>query len=260
MALSAYTSKGLLKKHALLGSSLAVDNKRKNQRAEYQGLHKEARGLVGGGGGRKTMRGRLQSRLNTAQQTGLADIARRKGNITNELAGLRDIDLENRLDKDAAAYAGWGKEIADNPAYSWDPSTQSDLLGGLGNTPNIPDPYRARAQTALNEIGLDKAKTKEFEDAQKDTYLVRPHPDTPDVWGLGNYGYSHDAQKKTQFNANWFEKNISGAASQRAAYDKNLNSEVDRLNQQYIPLQEQEAGRKKRIQSRLELYNMFLGG
>ena len=55
-----------------------------------------------------------------------------------------------------------------------------------------------------------------------------------------------------------FEKEYGSGAQE--SYEENIMKEVDKINESYIPLQEEEEERNKRLQDRMELYNMFLGG
>ena len=90
MAISAYDPSGRLKKHALLGTSLAVDPTRTAQRGQFEELHKEA---ALSGGGREAMKGRLTGRF---QQFGqpqverLSEIAEQKAGFETEARDLRD--------------------------------------------------------------------------------------------------------------------------------------------------------------------------
>lgn len=230
MAVSAYTREGKLKKHALLGTSFGTDPTRRQARAKFKGLYEEARGASGrGGGGKDVMKGRLQSRFDEfgkGQVSRLGEISGRQQQLQTEIAGLRDPEKEAEYDKDIAAFDAWSEQRADlNP---------ESRFGGLSAyEPEIPEEYRSRAGAAL--AGMTKADKRAF--GQRTGHVANV----------------------AQFYPQWFKENIGAAQGKKQTYEQQISSEVDRINKEFIPLQTEAAGRKKRIADRLELYNMFLG-
>jgi hypothetical protein len=112
MPISAYDSEGRLKKHALKGTSFAVDPSRSAQRQQFGELYNEAK--ANPAGGREAMLGKLKSRFTkygNQQNNRLSDLAKQKELLSGQGPGLRDTDYEADLDR----YTQWQEQYGDQP-------------------------------------------------------------------------------------------------------------------------------------------------
>lgn len=90
MAVSAYDPSGRLKKHALLGTSFAIDPTQAEKRRKFKDLYEEAR--LQDTKSREATKGRLSARLKGYEQeqaSRLAKIAEQKMGFEEELANLK---------------------------------------------------------------------------------------------------------------------------------------------------------------------------
>lgn len=260
MPVSAYDQSGRLKKHALAGTSLAVDPDRAEQRSQFQELHKEAR--TAGAKGRETMVNTLTDRykkFGNPQMERLSEIAEQKQGFETQAAGLRDRKLEQ-------GFAEYTKNVeADqkNKVYK-------------GRNLHMPDEVLQGAKTKLDEMSWEERK--EWAD-NRDMYATdmgykalgqglgqgyRGAPGSKMAATLDKQYWKKQGGKKRR---EYYQGKMAtqmydekyGAAKQRA-YEENFNKEVDRINESYIPLQEEEGQRQERLADRAELYNLFVGG
>lgn len=233
--MAAYDPQGRLKKNALRGTSLAVDPKRSKQRQQFQSLYEEAR--TEAGQGRVGMAGKLQSRaqkFGAAQRSRLAEIGAQQRGFEEEYRGAFDPEKERRF----AMYEQGGGKILPKGFRSrskegWRRETESGQRYVAGKA----------------AIG---AKRQEFASAGSG--------------GETGTTFAKDSLKKlrkrgkrqlTRYAERQFEKKAGTGA--QSAYKKYIDDTRTRIDESYIPLQKETAERKRRMASRQELYNMFLG-
>jgi hypothetical protein len=279
MPVSAYDAEGRLKKHALAGTSLAVDPSREAQRRQFGELYEEAK--TDPAGGREAMLSRLSERYGDyekQQASRLAEIASRKSMFDKEVSGLRDPALEESFERykdtnardediyrwreshmpaemlDEAKKKFEGMTWEERRAWaqeSIDPSVEgADLL----ITPSV-TPERGDALKALKNVS--KLQKGDFRWDQVLPSLKKKAP-----LSEKKYWEELGGVKLRQYYGGKMAKQLyrEQYAGKEAAYLKKISDEVERINEQYIPLQEEEYERTQRLQDRVELYNMFLGG
>lgn len=218
---AAYDVEGRLKKHALLGTSLAVDPYRKEQREKFKSLYGEAKSAAGQGIGREGMIGRLQTRwqeFGQPQMSRLGEIAREKGTLQTEAAGLGDVEKEARFSEYEKWIAQPSKAIKS-------------------------ERFKRLAKGGIPQEFLDEAK-KEYDSLSKldkDIY-AKEHEINPTLGAFAKYL--------------WAER--YGTPAQQA-YKEQISAEVDKLQGRYQTLEEEEMERQEKLRSRAEFYNMFLG-
>jgi len=257
MPVSAYDQSGRLKKHALAGTSLAVDPDRAKQRSQFQELHKEAR--TAGAKGRETMVTKLTDRykkFGNPQMERLAEIAEQKQGFETEAGGLRDRKLEQRF-----------TEFEKNSEA--DRSARNNLPRNL----HMPDDVKMEAEEKLKGMGWEERRdyfgNKDVWDTGMGYSLLGQGKGVGSKISQAMPGYEEQYWKKLggKKRRGYYHGKMAsrvyadkyGAEKQRA-YEANFNKEVDRINESYIPLQEEEGQRQERLADRAELYNLFVGG
>ena len=229
---SAYDASGRLKKHALLGTSLAADPTRTAERKRYESLHEEAKGFAGQG--RAPMLTQLQSRwqeYGSGQQKRLQKIADLKGGFEEEYA-----DVVRPDPKEESRFAAYDKYIEEE-------GFKKKKVAGLKRK-GVPADFLSEAR---EQYRADKKQYRSERTAARRTekagFDPGPAPVKPGL--RGRYVKSQ------------WEERYGGAGEQ--AYRDQITAEVDKINQQYIPLQEEEFERQERLANRVDLYNLFLG-
>lgn len=261
MPVSAYDASGRLKKHALAGTSLAVDPGRAAERKQFGKLHEEA--TAAAGEGRQFMEDKLKQRFKSfgePQQARLAEIAAQKKAFEVETRGLQDPEKE-------AGFARWEKDSAENIAKKQHRWRELDM----------PEEFLSGAKKKLK--GMDWKERRAWA-SDRDMWQTQKGYDRLGG-GEGSYAkaFGGKTSRAKNWEKNWWKK-LGGTKARQyyggkmakqmyedqygpnaaGAYMKDLSDEVDRINAAYIPLREEEGERQQRLADRVEMYNMFLGG
>lgn len=221
---SAYDTSGRLKKHALLGTSLAVDPTREAERRAFEELHAEA--AASPGATRQDFVNRLSQRyagMESEQNVRLADIARQRGDFETQARGLRDLEKEDKLRDDLSKFRDWTSRYRNQEEF--------------GRNPN---PRKWKNLVAREAI--DQANKLWRRMTPQEKYEAKLQYGGQQKWMrdyvMSGEGRTRDAQK---------------------AYETDLNARIDQINAGYIPLQEEATQRQQRLADRVDLYNLFLG-
>jgi len=292
MPVSAFDAEGRLKKHALAGTSLAVDKDRLVKKRIFQNLYKEAR--ADPNAGREGMLNKLTSRYQAfgqPQTERLAEIASQKAGFEAEAGGLRNLGQEEEFGR----YNEWQDSREQN---KW---TEANF-----NTMHVPEEIRAATDAAFENMtwqerrdwareqdfaarGMgypkvlktkgekDDAKWKGIASQTQSTHAAtaflgfspagkiiqkllgkKPPPTEKKYWSKLGKMTGLEKFYKGRMAKNIYEQQ-QGAEAQKA-YQEQISAEVDRINEQYIPLAKEEGEREKRLADRADLYNLFLGG
>lgn len=240
MPISAFSDEGLLKKNALQGTSLESDPDREASRRRFESLHEEARA---GNLNQEQMQSRLAGRFQqfgNAQNERLAQIAQEQQTMLGEAKNLRNPENQKRF----AQYQGgaMNKEFRQQSKEEWKEESGEHL------------PKRRKKNTVPQQ--------KAFE-----AYLIRKY---------GNYGAWGKAARKADDQDDWKlyrdKQNRKNSRKYRQASwkeqygnvafrsnEQRISDEVDRINEKFLPNQQEAGERRARLQDRMELYNMFLG-
>lgn len=267
MAISAYGSGGRLKKHALLGSSLATDPGRIQTRKRFRSLYDEARQTTGLG--RSSMRDRLQGRF---QQFGMGQQRRIKG-IETQRTGL-EREYQGAADSaKEAGFANYNKYIG----TGGNQATWAQLTGRPSDMTSFETTlYYDKRSDKPSEYGLDRDYlTKAVEDFKKtggwtdssddfktimQTSARTQHRD-PRGWGEAmrkkNILTAQNETNMTKFLRDRLAQDF-GPGSQKA-YQQTRTDLASRIDETYIPLREEARQRLESLADRKNLYNMFLG-
>lgn len=223
---AAYDEQGRLKKHALLGTSLAVDPNRASQRQQFEELYGEAKTAASQGIGREGFLNRLSDRFGSyaqGQQPTLGELARQSQGFVTEAQKLRDFKFEDETRQRAQKF--------------------HDMTSGLRD---------AEGKVTASKFGQIKkgAKALTMEAKKKwETMTPRERAEYKVSKGVGG----------KQFMMDYVLGGEKRAMDEYATYEANINQEVDRINQSLIPIQQEYADRQQRLADRVELYNLFLG-
>jgi hypothetical protein len=223
---AAYDEMGRLKKNALLGTSLAVDPNRATQRQAFNDLYGEAKEAATQGMGREGFLSRLSSRYGDyerSQHQTLGELARQSQGFVSEAQKLRDFEKEDELRQRASKFR--------------------DMTSGLKGKDG---------KLEAAEFGqLKKSAPALVDEAQQKWKKMTPIEKAEQKVGKGVN------QRR------WIMDYVLGgekrAMDEHAAYEANINQEVDRINSSLIPIQQEYADRQQRLADRVELYNLFLG-
>lgn len=222
MALAAYDAQGRLKKHALLGTSLAVDPNRASQRQAFEDLYGEAKQAASQGVGREGFLNTLSNRYGAYERgstQSLNELARQAHGFEDEASKLRDREFEDEVRTRASKFR--------------------DMTSGLKDI----DATKFRK--------VRKAASPLVDEAQQKWKQMTPQE-------RANYTVNKGMNRK-QFAMDYVLGGEKRAMDEYAAYEAKINQEVDRINANYIPLQQEYADRQQRLADRVELYNLFLG-
>ncbi len=227
---SAFNTQGLLKKHALRGTSLAADPTRAVERGEFQALHSEAKKK---GWDREQMTASLTDRYKNfsgKQQTALADISRKK-----------------KLGED-------DYEAMDNPELNEDFKRYNSGVMNREFKVRMKNEWRdsgvRHKKTMENATKRDKAAFYDYAEGTKGKSIFSK--DDYKKWARKSNKRSLRELRKPQ----WEER--AGVNAQNREENR-INDEIARINETYIPLEQNQAQRQARLRSRMEMYNMFLG-
>lgn len=253
MAISAYGPSGRLKKHALLGTSFAVDPKQELKRKQFETLYGEAK--LAAGEGREPMLGALQSRFKgfEEEQAGrLAKLAEQKGAFEQQYAELNNPEVEENFKKYQEFLAKGEK------------GTNPEKFKGYGSGAARGIPWMMRAPQGLPEEVITEA-------------WQQWHGMTPEEqseWSRTHSHFGKKLPKKLNFQTakKWDKRQpwVVGQLAQniwadmygtqkQQEYQENLTKAQEKINTAYTSLQGEEAGRQQRLADRIDLYNMFLG-
>lgn len=245
MAISAYDPSGRLRKHALLGTSFAVDPERKKEREQFKTLYGEAK--LGAGKGREFMRGRLESQAKAFEQeqaSRLAQLAGEKAGFEEQYSQLNDPELEKRFQE--------YQQFMTGPSAS-DTGKFIDYNYLIKGPQGIPEEVLTEASKSW--YAMSPKERSEW--SQTHAHPGKKLPGKLDFWTAKKWN------KRRPWVVGQLAQNIwankYGAQSQQA-YQQKLTKAQEKINTAYMALQEEEAGRQQRLADRIDFYNMFLGG
>jgi hypothetical protein len=249
---SAYDTSGRLKKNALLGTSLAVDPDQAVQKGQFEELHAEAKGVAGQG--REPMLGRLQGRwqeFGQQQQHRLQTIAERKGSLETQYSGLGDSKMEAGFAANKRYSQGEGYNAKSTSALA-KAGMPTDFLNEARESFYKEFYHELRSAAKKKSKGGFLGKMLPSKLSKKMGKIIPSKISR--VLGLPS-GSKHSSEAAlAKYAKNMWEARYGDPVEQQ--YRERISAEVDTLNQQYIPLQEEELDRQA---DRAELYNMFLG-
>lgn len=229
---SAFSSEGLLKKHALRGTSLASDPTRAVERGKFQALHAEA---TTQGWDREQMTAQLTDRYKNfsgQQQTALADIARRKNLGEDDYEAIDNPELNEDFKRYNAGVQS--DEFRTETKNEWRDS-------GVRHKKHMKNATKSDIAAATDYFAKKQGTKKGW--FTKDQY---------EKWAKRQNRKSLSAVRTPQ----WEER--AGVNAQNREENR-INAEIARINETYIPLEQNQAQREARLRSRMEMYNMFLG-
>ena len=229
---AAFDTEGRLKKHALRGTSLASDPTRAVERGQFKELHAEAKTK---GWGRKQMTAQLTDRYKTfagEQQRSLADIARKKG-LAMDKYESRNLGGDEALEEDFSRYnAGVRSE-------EFDVRTKSEWRGQDLRVSEVKSKASKKDMAAWTDYAAEHGKNAWSEKSYK------------------NWAERKNKKSLASFRKPQWEEQAGLAAQNRE--ENRINDEIAKINETYIPLEQNQAQRQARLRSRMEMYNMFLG-
>ena len=223
MAFSAYDAQGRLRKHPLQGTSLGVDPKRKTERKQFRELHTEAMGI--GHLGREGMKERLKGRFRSfgqPQVQRLGALAEQRGGLEQQFQGFQNPEEEQRLVSEIERYSDLFDQV---PTVGGEGAQYS-----FGWYARLPKDAKGEVQAHFDSLTKKQRTIQGIE--QWD----------PEV-----------------FSASYFRDQGAKAETAHKEYLANVSTEVDRINQEFIPIQEETIEREQRLSDRIDLYNLFLG-
>lgn len=266
MAVSAYDPSGRLKKHALLGTSLAADPTRTAQKEQFKTLHREAvgRAAEGRAGMLGTLGGRAQAYATPHLQR-LQQIAEQRGVHERQLGEVRDPQAESTIARARDLYAPLARKYEGlEGAYvvGGDPlaaPTDPDSPQRPG-APPVHVGGNALQQLATHLDTVSRLRTVNLWDFMQANVPKEIRSEIKKAyWDL-----KPSERKKYGRESVFAREYVKGKAADIEAaqtdYQRRIDEEVESINRQYLqPLAEESAERQQRIADRIELYNMFLG-
>lgn len=116
MAISAYSSQGLLKKNPLLGTSLLADTSRSGERKKFRGLHERAKGFKGT---KEQFQSTIKKEYEAAQQPGLESFAAGQEQLGAERTKLSEFQKKQQELRQTIEHSNVVTEAFDDPNIKW---------------------------------------------------------------------------------------------------------------------------------------------
>ncbi len=296
MAVSAFGPQGRLKKHALRGTALGQDPSRGATRSRFRELYDEARG---GNFNRSQMQERLSGRAQGAvdQASGrLSELAGQRQSLSQEQTGLTDPNRQRMfamyqggvMDKEFQSERGASWMESRDPEFRESADTRLDFLmkdvSQSDREMMLSDPSKDPSTTAgMNKDRLANKRITEANIAARERYgRLQAASQTEDFRGYGRgefNGMGGDMvsvkqkagtqrafgdwmnQKTAKARQGFVSEQWEGAYG-ATAFGQNqarIRKATTRIQGAQGRLARTQGETRQRLQSRAELYNMFLG-